>query len=155
MKFGKKNMVWCLAVKIPLFRLLIIEDNRSFRKMFIENLNWSFSSLTIEEADDGLEALGKIAESPPDLIITDWRLPKIGGLELIQKMKKDFPHIPVIIMSGYDLPEYREAALKEGVEAFFVKGSPMEEEIEAFLEKRFPDQLRLTEARRLEKETCR
>lgn len=124
-----------------MFKILVIEDNQSFRKMFIENLHWSFSSLNIEEADDGLEALVKIGESPPDLIITDWRLPGIGGLELIQKIKKDFLHIPVIIMSGYDLPEYREAALKEGVEAFFVKGSSMQEEIDAFLEKRFQNQL--------------
>ncbi len=75
-----------------------------------------------------------VRRDPPDLIITDLRLPGINGLQLTKKIKEEFPDIPIAILTGYDLKEYREAAIQSGADRFFVKGSSMWEEIEAIIE---------------------
>lgn len=120
-------------VESPLLRILLVEDNQIFRELFKESF-CCFPSLTIEEAVDGEDALTKIRENPPALVFTDIRLPGMSGLQLTQRIKKDFPNIPIAILTGYDLPEYKEAALRYGAERFFVKESLMWEGIEEFLE---------------------
>jgi len=67
--------------------------------------------------------LKKIGGDPPDLIFMDIRLPGINGLQLTQKIRKDIPDINIAILTDYDLPEYRQAAIQYGADRFFVKNS--------------------------------
>jgi two-component system response regulator YesN len=60
-------------------------------------------------------------------------LPGANGLQVTQKIKKDFPNVRIAILTGYDLPEYRQAAIQFGAEGFFVKESLKWEEIEALV----------------------
>jgi len=52
-------------------------------------------------ASDGLAALERHREDPADLVITDVRMPKLGGLELIRELRRDTPGLPVVLMSGH------------------------------------------------------
>lgn len=106
-----------------MLRALIVEDNRSFREAFKAALHECLSSLVIEEAGNSEEALQRINGAPPDLIFTDMRLAGVNGLELAQKIRKEFPLIRIAMLTGYDLPEYRQAASQQGVDRFFVKDS--------------------------------
>jgi DNA-binding NarL/FixJ family response regulator len=85
--------------------------------------------MDILEAGNGEEALKKIKAHPPDLIFMDIELPGEKGLELTKKIKAAYPDIIIIILTSYDLPEYREAASKYGANYFLSKGSTTKENI--------------------------
>src|SRR5512147_1892023 len=91
------------------FRTLIVEDNTSFRRILKDILLRRFPAMSVEEATEGVEALQKVAALTPDLIFMDVRLPGENGLELTRRIKKDHSEITVVILTSYDLPEYREA----------------------------------------------
>ena len=117
-----------------MLRALIVEDNGFFREAFKTSLHERLPSLVIEEARNGEEALQRINGAPPDLIFADIRLAGMNGLELAQKIKKDFPRIRIAMLTGYDFPEYRRAASQHGVDRFFVKDSLDWKEIEEFVQ---------------------
>jgi len=117
-----------------MLRVLIVEDNRIFREAFKKGLLDYFPSMVIEEAANGDEALQKIKGGPPDLIFMDVRLPGVNGLQLTQKVKKDFPDITIAILTDYDLPEYRQAAIQYGADRFYVKNSFRWDELEALVQ---------------------
>jgi DNA-binding NarL/FixJ family response regulator len=116
-----------------MLKVLLVEDNRIYREIFKDRLRQHFPLMSFAEAGNAEEALIKLRGTPPDLIFMDIRLPGMNGLQLTQRIKKDFPKIPVVILTGYDLPEYREAAIQYGADGFFVKESLKWEEIEALV----------------------
>ena len=95
-----------------MFRTMLVEDNPSFRQLVKLDLQSQFSSMTITEAADGVEAFQEIGSHPPNLIFMDIRLPGENGLELTRRIKADHPDIIIIVLTSYDLPEYREAATR-------------------------------------------
>ncbi len=120
-----------------MLRVLIVEDN-FFRKAFKRDLCERFPSMVVEEAANGEEALQKIRVPLPHLIFMDIRLPGVNGLQLTKKLKKDFPTLPVAVLTSYDPPEYREAAVESGADRFFVKSSFEWREIESFVKSILP-----------------
>ena len=80
-----------------------------------------FPALSIEEAGDGEEALEKVKGFSPDLIFMDIKLPGENGLSLTKKIKGLYPQIVVVILTGHDLPEYKEAAYESGANHFASK----------------------------------
>jgi CheY-like chemotaxis protein len=119
------------------FRVLIVEDSTLFRQLFKEALHNRFPSVEIYEATEGGEALLQVETLRPNLIFMDIRLPGENGLELTQKIKARFPNITVIILTGYDLPEYREAS-SQYADYFFSKDSLTTKNIFTLLESILP-----------------
>jgi len=117
-----------------MLRVFIVEDNRLFREAFKTVLQDRLPSLVIEEAGNGEEAVRKINEAPPDLMFVDMRLGGMTGLALAQKIKKDFPHTRIAMLTGYDFPEYRRTASQYGVDRYFLKDSLDWMEIEDFIQ---------------------
>jgi two-component system response regulator YesN len=114
-------------------RVLLVEDNQMFREAFKEHLGGRFPTMLIDEAKNGDEAMEKVNVSPPDLIFMDISLPGENGLQLTQKIKKAFPNVSIALLTGYDLPEYRQAGVQNGADAFFVKESLEWDEVEALV----------------------
>jgi DNA-binding NarL/FixJ family response regulator len=85
--------------------------------------------MVIEEAENGREALQKTTDFLPNLIFMDIKLPGKSGLELTKQIKDKFPSTIVIVLTNYDLPEYRVAAYESGANHFLGKGSSTAEEI--------------------------
>ena len=83
----------------------------------------SFPSMIIEEAVNGKEALQKVEDFLPDIVFMDISLPEGNGLELTRKIKTSHPGIVVVIFTNYDVPEYRDAALRSGATCFIAKSS--------------------------------
>ncbi len=106
-----------------MLRVLLIEDNRFFREAFKQNLCHHLPTLLIDEAENGDQALKKIKAAQPHLIFMDIRLPGRNGFQLTQKIRKNFPNIRIVMLTGYDLPEYRQASLQCGADGFLVKDS--------------------------------
>ena len=116
-----------------MLRILIVEDNKIFREAIKKRLEDDFPSMVVEEATNGEEALQKINRASPHLIFMDVRLPGVNGLELTQKIKKDFSGINIAILTDYDLPEYRQAANQYGADRFFVKSAFNWDEVQALI----------------------
>jgi len=104
-------------------RILIVEDNPFFLQFLKETLHARLPSIDILEAGNGEEALQRIETFTPDAIFTDLRLPGANGLELTRKIKAQYPDTIVVILTNYDLPEYREAAYQSGADHFLPKDS--------------------------------
>lgn len=117
-----------------LFKALIVEDNIHFRQTLRDILSNQFPFMIIEEAEGGKEALEKVETFLPELIFMDIKLPGESGLRLTQKIKSNHPEIMVIILTSYDLPEYREAAFQFGANYFIIKGSAQNGEILTLVE---------------------
>jgi DNA-binding NarL/FixJ family response regulator len=97
-------------------KTLIVEDNSIFRHSLKELLGTRFPSMDVEEAANGEEALQKIGGLVPKIIFMDIQLPGENGLQITKKVKEKYPEIIVIILTYYDLPEHREAALQCGAD---------------------------------------
>lgn len=105
-------------------KILIVDDNLILREATRRILKSKFPALRVFEAADGKEAFTQIHNHLPDLILMDVHLPDNNGLNLTRKIKDLYPKMAIIIFTSYDLPEYREAAFKNGAEFFLSKSSP-------------------------------
>ena len=112
-----------------MFKILIVDDSDIYRRILTDTLHYKFPYVDISEASDGGQALTKITASPPDLIFMDIRLPDESGLELTHRIKTQYPAMIVIILTSYDLPEYREAATHYKANHFLAKGLTNRDEI--------------------------
>jgi YesN/AraC family two-component response regulator len=109
--------------KILNLKTLIVEDNASFRGMLKDRLKTLFPSMVIQEAAEGNEALQKVDAFQPDLIFMDIQLPGENGLQLTKKIKTKYLNTKIIILTGYDSLEYREAAIRSGGNCYILKDS--------------------------------
>jgi DNA-binding NarL/FixJ family response regulator len=117
-----------MSVQIPVqarkkFTILIVDDNEFFRETLKTTLQSSFPTTAIDEAGGGGKVLQKVDTVRPDLIFMDIQLSGESGLELTKKIKASHPNITIFILTGYDIPEYREAALQYGADRFLDKSS--------------------------------
>jgi len=118
-------------------KVLVVEDSTLFRQLFKDILRDRFPSVEVHEAVNGKEALREIETLRPNLVFMDIRLPGESGLELTQKVKAQYPDIVVIILTGYDLPEYRQVS-SQYADYFFSKDSSTAESIFTVVESIFP-----------------
>ncbi len=107
------------------YRMLIVDDDA----VFCEIADQLFSSLgySVRCADDGFEALAMMKEALPDVIVCDLNMPRMSGFELLSIVRRRFPHIPVVAMSG----EYLGTDLPSGViaDAYLQKGGEHSPEV--------------------------
>jgi DNA-binding NarL/FixJ family response regulator len=120
------------------FLTLIVEDSPDFRKLLREALSGHFPAMVFKEAGNGSEASECLRVHPPDLIFMDINLPGENGLELTKKIKARHPYVIVIILTNYDLPEYREMAIRCRADYFLSKSSASREQILALVETLVP-----------------
>jgi DNA-binding NarL/FixJ family response regulator len=116
------------------FKVLLVEDNEDFRRNFAGLLRSRFSSMVIEEAADGTEAMEKVESFLPHLIFMDIKLPGQNGLEITKRIKAIHPRLNVVFLTSYDYPEYREAARACGAYYFLGKGSSTSQQIQDVVE---------------------
>ena len=76
----------------------------------------------VAEAKSGSEVLPRVAESEPDLILLDIRMPGIDGLELLERLRDQHPETKAVVLSGVEDPELAGEAVRRGAKAFLGKG---------------------------------
>jgi len=113
---------------------MIVDDETIFRKglrKMIASLGREWQ--VIGEAQNGVEALKRMEQACPDLLITDIRMPLMDGIQLQRVVKNRFPHTACIVLSGHDEFAYARESLKAGARDYLLK--PIErQELHAALE---------------------
>jgi two-component system, NtrC family, nitrogen regulation response regulator NtrX len=99
--------------------ILIIDDEKAIRKTLSEIL--SFEGYKIEEASDGEEGLKKFKEKTYDVVLCDIKMPKLDGIEFLQKAGETNPDVPIIMISGHGNIETAVEAVKKGAYDYISK----------------------------------
>jgi DNA-binding NtrC family response regulator len=84
-----------------LSRILIIEDEAAIRRVLKKIISEENEKYQVEEAEDGLAGIEMISKSDFDLVLCDIKMPKMDGVEVLEKVKKIKPEIPIVMISGH------------------------------------------------------
>ena len=95
--------------------VLYVEDDACIRDAVALGIEVEFGS--VRTAGNGVEALAMIRSRPPDVVVTDIRMPHMDGLQLTARLKNEFPDLPVIITTAFTEVEYLLRAIELGVRA--------------------------------------
>ena len=108
-------------------KILVVDDH----PMVIEGMKAMLNQIRYVElcatASNAYEAMEKVKENQPDLVITDINMPEISGVELTSKLKKEFPNLKIIGMSTFNERSYIAQMIQNGADGFLVKSASKEE----------------------------
>lgn len=111
-----------------LYRILLVDDEEEVRKAIIRNIEWEKLGFQMaQDAENGEDALEKIEQLKPDVIMTDIRMPYMDGLTLTKRIRQKYPSMKILIFSGYDDFEYAQQAIKLNVTEYILKPVNVEE----------------------------
>jgi CheY-like chemotaxis protein len=106
---------------MPVPRILLVDDQRDILKLLHSTLNTLAHELDILEAPSGEEALLEASRNKVDLLVSDYRLPGITGVELMHKIRVKCPDVRVILVTGITDRKARDEILNAGAAAVFDK----------------------------------
>jgi len=112
-------------------RVLVVEDHHVVRQGLVSLLNVVDGIEVVGEAADGIEAIAQFRAHLPDITLIDLRMPRMGGVEAIQRIRSDAPQASFIVLTTYDGDEDIHRALQAGAQAYLLKGMTTVEMIEA------------------------
>ncbi|MEU4143203.1 response regulator transcription factor [Streptomyces parvulus] len=112
-------------------RVLIADDQQMVRQGFTVLLNTQPDIEVIGQAVDGRDAVAKVAEQAPDVVLMDIRMPELGGIEATRMITGATPEIRVLVLTTFDLDEYVYEALRAGASGFLLKDASADQLAEA------------------------
>jgi len=95
-------------------KLLIVEDEEAIRRVLVKILKEDDSKYEVEEAEDGLKALDMIKSQDFDLVLCDIKMPKVDGVEVLEKASKIKPDLPIVMISGHGDLETAVETMRKG-----------------------------------------
>jgi two-component system, response regulator YesN len=117
-----------------MLKLFVVDDEKLTREGIKESFDWEKIGVEIVgDAEDGIQALSRIEELNPDIIICDVRMPKMDGIELTRVIRSKYPQMQIIFLSGYSDKEYLKSAIKINAVDYIEKPVDDEELKEAVL----------------------
>ena len=103
-------------------KVVVVEDEALVRRGIVLTVDWAgVDCAVVGEAADGMEGLAVIRETQPDLIVTDIKMPRLDGLEMLRQLREEGSRAHVIILTAYSDFSYAQAALKLGAVDFLLK----------------------------------
>jgi two-component system response regulator NreC len=112
-------------------KVILADDHTIVRKGLRSLLDIEKNIKVIGEAENGRETIKKVALLKPDVVIMDIAMPLLNGLEATRKIKKNFPHIKVLVLSVHADEEYIFQALKAGASGYLLKNAAPNELVSA------------------------
>lgn len=118
-----------------MYSVVLVDDDRWALKDIRKTFDFErYGFLVDGEYSNAETAFEKIQENPPDLIISDVRMEKANGLEMVKWLREHQINIPVVIVSGYDRFDYAQEALRQGVFDYLLK--PLDDsQVQSLMEK--------------------
>ncbi len=103
-------------------KVVIVEDEGLVRRGIVQAVDWASVGFEVAgEAENGEQALAVIRRCAPDLVITDIRMPRMDGLEMLRRLRGEGNPVSVIILTAYSDFTYAQSAIKLGVVDFLLK----------------------------------
>jgi two-component system invasion response regulator UvrY len=112
-------------------KVLLVDDHPVVRKGLGRVLTADLPDIRLGEADDGASALALLRAEPWDLILLDLTLPGESGVSLLRKLRREFPHVPVLIVSMHPVDQFAQRTLQAGAVGYVTKDSDPEELVSA------------------------
>jgi DNA-binding NarL/FixJ family response regulator len=104
-----------------MLRILLVDDHVLFRKGLIALLGSRPDIQIVGEARDGLEAIDAAREYLPDVILMDVNMPRCDGLEATRRIKREMPHVKIVILTVSDDDQHLFEAIKSGAQGYLLK----------------------------------
>ena len=105
-----------------MLKVLVVEDEEMIRKGIVLAVDWAaMDCVVVGEAANGVEALEAVERLNPSLIITDLKMPRMDGIEMLRCLRDRGNHVYVIILTAYDSFTYAQSALRLGAVDFLLK----------------------------------
>jgi len=101
--------------------VLIVDDEKAFLSSAAEGLKVFEKNFTVFTAENGVEALAKLSERKFDLLVTDLKMPVMDGFELLIKVRRLFPTIPVIVITAFGTADIEERLVARGILGYLEK----------------------------------
>ena len=110
--------------RFELLKILVVDDNVHMRKL-VTTILQAFGVIQIYEADNGERAWASLREANPDVVVLDWVMEGMSGIELVQMIRTNpgspNPFMPVIMLSGHASAEHVREARDAGINEFIAK----------------------------------
>ncbi|MCW2581743.1 MAG: cheY [Klenkia sp.] len=104
-------------------KILVVDDSRVMRQIVIRTLRQAgWDDVDVVEAVDGADALVKIAQESPDLVLSDWNMPEMTGIDCLRELRAHGSAVPFGFVTSEGSPEMRETAAEAG--ALFLIAKP-------------------------------
>jgi two-component system NarL family response regulator len=108
-------------------RVLVVEDHNVVRQGLVALLKMADQLEVVGEAADGVEAVTQFRKHLPDITLIDLRLPRMSGVDVIERIRMETPQARFIVLTTYDGDEDIYRALKAGARAYLLKGMTSED----------------------------
>jgi DNA-binding NarL/FixJ family response regulator len=108
-------------------RVLVVDDHHMVRQGLVSLLNVADDLEVVGEAADGVEAITQFRKRQPDITLIDLRMPRLSGVEVIERIRMETPNARFIVLTTYDGDEDIYRALQAGARAYLLKGMTSEE----------------------------
>lgn len=105
--------------------LLVVEDDARLRETL--GLSFTAQGFAVRTAGDGVAALKELSRTPCDAVLTDLKMPNMGGLELLEAIQKAWPHTVTVIMTGFSTVDTALRAMKQGAHDYVLKPFQLDE----------------------------
>ncbi|MEV5735531.1 response regulator transcription factor [Streptomyces sp. NPDC052292] len=112
-------------------RVLVADDQQMVRQGFTVLLDTKPGIEVVGQAVHGLDAIAKVRELAPDVVLMDIRMPELGGIEATRRITADHPDVRVLVLTTFDLDEYVYEALRAGASGFLLKDASADQLAEA------------------------
>ena len=105
--------------------ILLVEDHAGFATALLQMLNHNPNLQIVSVADSGEAALEYLRPSKVDLVLIDYSLPDMSGINLLQALQQEYPDLPCAMLSGHLSIQYARRSLEAGARGYLIKDNPL------------------------------
>jgi DNA-binding NarL/FixJ family response regulator len=121
-RFKSKFLAGLMVMNnINVIRVLLADDHRILREGIRALIQDQADMQVIGESEDGLDTMKKVAQLNPDVVVMDIAMPLLNGLEATRQIRRDFPHVRVLILTMHENEEYIRQVLAAGALGYVLK----------------------------------
>lgn len=105
--------------------ILLVEDHAGFASALLQMLAQNPNLQVVSVAESAEVALEYLRENKVDLVLVDYSLPDMSGINLVQALQQDYPDLPCVMLSGHLSIQYARRALEAGARGYLIKDNPL------------------------------